>query len=64
MTFIENYLCYDRSAHAYEHIPLGVPDITLSAEERSSCSVSAYDGGPPFDKLIKCAKGETLRIQL
>src|SRR2546425_4195922 len=43
-----------------EHVPLGVPDVALRAEE-GVCSMAACERRPPFEELIECAEGEASR---
>src|SRR5829696_4308871 len=53
----EEDLCRERADQGEEHVPLGVPDVALGAEE--VCRGRAADhGGPPFDELVEGAEGE------
>src|SRR5690349_7323437 len=46
-----------RADERHEHVPLGVPDVALSAEERVG-GRAAEDGGEPFDQLVGRAHRE------
>lgn len=43
-----------------EHVPLGIPLITLGAEERLR-PLAADEGGPPLDELVEGREGEADR---
>jgi len=53
----EGQLRGDRAGQGQKHIPLGVPDIALRAEEGVRVA-TADQGGPPFDHFIESAEGE------
>src|SRR4051812_35646339 len=54
----ENALRRERPDERHQHVPLGVPNISLGAEEGVGRGASD-DGGSPLDELVAGADAET-----